>query len=378
MSFRNYLLFFRFFKCPKFYSQSIPHIYLFVYLLRWSESPEEAPLEEESEAPRAFVFLLCAAHMSAHIPLVCHGHSRPIVSLEYSKETPDGTFLVSSSKDGKPMLRDATTGDWIGTFEGHRGACWDATLNDPATHCATASADFSAKLFNAITGDCLHTFAHKHIVKTVCFSQCGTKLITGGSEKVIRIFDLRKLELDSSSNDNSTSTQTMTQPASELTGAPSQIKTARYICNDELILSSCSDNPDLRVWDARTGIIATTLKTENAVTSIEISEDGKYITTADGKNVTLWDVGSFRPMETWKMKYNMESASVCMKEGKFVCGGEDMWVHLHDCANGGEIGEPGKGHHGPVHCVQFAPDGKSYSSGSEDGTIRIWQTPTNK
>lgn len=78
------------------------------------------------------------------------------------------------------------------------------------------------------------------------------------------------------------------------------------------------------------------------------------------------------------MKYNMESASVCMKEGKFVCGGEDMWVHLHDCANGGEIGEPGKGHHGPVHCVRFAPDGKSYSSGSEDGTIRIWQTPTNK
>lgn len=31
-------------------------------------------------------------------PLVCHGHSRPVVDLFYSPVTPDGFFLISASK----------------------------------------------------------------------------------------------------------------------------------------------------------------------------------------------------------------------------------------------------------------------------------------
>ncbi|KAH6781444.1 Transducin/WD40 repeat-like superfamily protein [Perilla frutescens var. frutescens] len=177
-------------------------------------------------------------------PLVCHGHSRPVVDLFYSPITPDGFFLVSASKDSSPLLRNGETGDWIGTFMGHKGAVWSCCLDKHALRVATASADFSA------------------------------------------------------------------------------------------------------LWDVRTGTIVRTLETKSSVTSAE----------------------------SYDMPCIVESASLEPKFGnKFIAGGEDMWVHLFDFHTGAEIG-CNKGHHGPVHCVRFSPGGESYASGSEDGTIRIWQT----
>jgi len=58
----------------------------------------------------------------------------------------------------------------------------------------------------------------------------------------------------------------------------------------------------------------------------------------------------------------------------FVVGGSsDFWARVYDFSTGKEL-EVHKGHHGPVHCVHFAPDGATFASGSEDGTIRLWQS----
>lgn len=100
------------------------------------------------------------------IPLTCSGHTRPVVHLSFSSiQEEDGKFLlVSSCKDGNPMLRD-WTGDWIGTFvgepvfhvsdvgevsfifyhsSGHKGAVWSTKLSKDASKAATGSADFTS------------------------------------------------------------------------------------------------------------------------------------------------------------------------------------------------------------------------------------------
>ena len=46
---------------------------------------------------------------------------------------------------------------------------------------ATASADFSTRLWNALTGDEVHQFQHSHIARTVAFARRSPRLLSAGT-----------------------------------------------------------------------------------------------------------------------------------------------------------------------------------------------------
>eukprot|EP00753_Platysulcus_tardus_P009457 PLAT212.12.p2 GENE.PLAT212.12~~PLAT212.12.p2 ORF type:complete len:335 (-),score=168.74 PLAT212.12:34-1038(-) len=290
--------------------------------------------------------------------ILCPGHNRPISELQYSAETPDGVFLISACLDKLPMLRNGETGDWVGTFEGHKGAVWSAKLNSTATQAATGSADFTASLWDALTGDLLHTWEeHRHIVKTVAFSNDDKRLLTGGKDKHLRIFSLGE----------------PTQEAEVKMKFDSPVRKALFLASDDnLVMTGCDDGK-LAVWDVRTSEAVWSTSLSGAVQDIEISRDASRITVAAGNVVSFFSAADFSLLKAHEMAIDVEAASLHPDGSQFVAGGTDLHVRLFDYESGEEL-RCRKGHHGPVHCLRFNPTGTMYTSGADDATIRIWRT----
>jgi len=294
-------------------------------------------------------------------PLTCSGHTRPVVFLAFSDINSEGQYYsISACKDGKPMLRAGDTGDWIGTFEGHKGAVWGVDINKDASKAATGAADFSAKVWDALSGEEELTLQHKHIVKSVNFSNDSAALATGSNDKVLRIFDLEQ----------------PSEPIIKLEGHTGGIKQVMYSPDNKQLLS-CSDDKTVRVWDTANGAEIRSFTTTDPIGGLELSREGDIITLAAGNKVIFLDAHRFEKLKEVDIPSPTYTASLHQDREIFVCGGEDLKLYKFDFQTGLEI-ENFKGHFGPVHCVRFSPDGELYASGSEDGTLRLWQTNVGK
>ena len=320
---------------------------------------------------------MASAKGRTQIPTVCPGHTRPLAELQYlSVAEGNGVrnLLLSACHDKMPMLRDGRSGDWIGTFQGHKGAVWSCQMDASGNLAATASGDFSARVWDAITGQSLVEMPHQHIVKSCVFSPDSKRLATGGKEGLVRVYDLQKLLIQKDEGEAKS-------PTTQLKQEDGAITKLAWMGNDHLLVASAKGKVHLWKVTAEASSLEHTFDTKQTseIRDLDITSTTSQqlvMTVAAGNKVYFWDLNSKSLLNEYEMPihFREEGGAALHPSGtKFVAGGSDLWVRVFDFATGEEL-ECHKGHHGPIRCVRYSPDGTLYATGSEDGTIRLWKT----
>ncbi|NJR75593.1 MAG: WD40 repeat domain-containing protein, partial [Scytonema sp. CRU_2_7] len=126
------------------------------------------------------------------------GHRYWVNSISFSR---DGKTLASASGDYTIKLWDIATGKQLNTLTGHRSGVSSVSFSPDGKTLASASYDRTIKLWNVATGKLLKTlFGHRSGVSSVSFSPDGKTLASASYDRTIILWnlesDLWNLDLD--------------------------------------------------------------------------------------------------------------------------------------------------------------------------------------
>jgi len=310
-------------------------------------------------------------------PLMMHGHERSITQIKYNTE---GDLLFSCAKDHHPNVWYSINGERLGTYEGHSGAVWCLDPKWDNSTLITGAADNSVRMWDVELGKQISIIDTKSAVRTCNFSYSGNMVCYTTDKQMgypcdINIVDSRTFNAE--------------EPIMKVSipqGGP-KVTSMVWSGLDDYILTG-HENGDVVQWDIKTQK-KLSLKSvhQKDVKDMQTSADGTMlITSSKDTSAILWDADTLEELKTYKTERPVNSAAISPIYDHVVLGGgqEAMDVTTSSTRIGKfdarffhlvfeeEFGRV-KGHFGPINSIAFHPDGSGYSSGGEDGYIRVHQ-----
>jgi WD40 repeat protein/tRNA A-37 threonylcarbamoyl transferase component Bud32 len=225
-----------------------------------------------------------------------------------------------------------------------------------------ANADNSIRAWVTKSGIPAFTLrGHRGGVKAVACSSDGNCLASASLDWTVKLWDIGRRDDD------------LTLRASEGYTAVAFSPTSAY-------LASAPRNKALLIWDVTTGKVVARLRSlPEAVNGLAFSADGVRLACADSDGIVrIRGIPTGR--ETLKLQGHTGSVNAvafCPESARLASAGEDGTVRVWEVSSGQEQLRL-RGHDGPVHAVAFSPDGSRLASAGKDGIVRVWDASTGQ
>ena len=310
------------------------------------------------------------------------------------KFSPDSRRFAVATSIGV-WIYDAKSGSIISLLKGKRQNILDVTFTENGNTVIGVNANGEILKWHTENGELIFTLRNENALNlsSAVFTVDGSRLygISGGSDEKIYVWELN----DDLNTHVLAPILTELKLDVEFEGGYVKIIT---ISSDGRFLAIPRQNDNhnevfpIQILDAHTGKLLFERSAQSnewvRVRALAFSPDSKTL-AACADSIYLWNTDATDVKATFKALDTSFYALAFSPNGRLLASGcSDGSVRLWNATAqkeglGGKIGQymptlKLKGHKEGVNILAFSPDGKTLLSGSEDGTIRAWDTTTGR
>ena len=270
--------------------------------------------------------------------------------------TDNGESIIAGIGDGSVRLWDIERQEVVKSFQAHDGNVWNVKLHPTKDFVATAGDDALVKLWDSKTFELIHTWKADNTVRGLAFSPTDERvLIAGDRGGTIHVYDIQSgEEIKSHSHDGA-------------------ILGVSFSHDGKLIASGGSDKI-VRIFEAETFDQRQTLSGHpGPIYSVAFAQQGPLLASVGFKeDILVWNAETGENVQTFQSDNGDNwGVAFCQSQRYLATSGQGGTAQLWDVTAGSKITTL-RGHSSAVHYVAIDSQNKRIATCSRDGSIRIW------